>query len=212
VLTQWPGEYVEYGPPVPEETWDEFYLIYDARMLPEFRRRRLVDPERPVWPIGDFAAVEAGIAEFAKLAASPTPGEIADRVDRVCERLILETYLAAPPATPEGEAIRALIAEMERHPERRGDFEAMARRQGMSASTFRRRWAESVKEPPARFLRRLRLREACRLLVETAKPVGEIARTVGFDDELYFSRCFRKETRMAPRDYRKAYRLRNRAF
>lgn len=209
VLTQWPGEYVEYGPPLPGEEWDEFYLIYAAEALPEFRRRRLVDPHRPVWPIGDLAAVKESIAEYAELAASAHPAEVVDRVDRVCERLLVETHLAAPRVPPGGEFIQRLIAEAQRRPAQAIDFEAAAIRHGMSPSTFRRRWAEAVPLPPARYLRQLRLREACRLLVESNCPVNAIARAVGFEDELYFSRCFHKATRMAPRDYRKAYRLRN---
>ena len=209
VLTQWPGEYVEYGPPVPEETWDELYLIYAARLMPKFKQQRLIDPQRPVWPIGDLAAVNALIAEFAELAAAPNPAEVVDRVDRVCERLILETHLASPGEPPGGQAIHRLIAEVQRHPGRAVDFEELALRRGMSVSTFRRRWAEAVKLPPARFLQQLRLREACRLLAETRRPIGEIAHAVGFEDELYFSRRFRKEMRIPPREYRAAYRLRH---
>ena len=91
VLTQWPGEYVEYGPPIPGETWDELYLIYDARLMPRFKQTRLIDPQLPVWPMADLAAVHAQIAEFEALAHSTNPQEVVDRVDRVCERLILET-------------------------------------------------------------------------------------------------------------------------
>jgi AraC-like DNA-binding protein len=39
-------------------------------------------------------------------------------------------------------------------------------------------------------------------LLHTLKPVKEVAREVGFDDELYFSRLFRKATGMAPTEFR----------
>jgi len=208
VLTQWPGEYVEYGPPVPEETWDELYFIYDARLMSKFKQSRLIDPQRPVWPIGDLAAVNAQIAEFAELASASDPASVVDRVDRVCERILLETHLASPTQVLGDQAIHRLIAEVQRYPGKAVDFEELAHRYGMSVSTFRRRWAEAVKLPPARLLQQFRLREACRLLVETTQPINAIAHTVGFEDELYFSRRFRKEMRLSPRDYRNAYRLR----
>lgn len=210
VLSQWPGEYLEYGPPVPEETWTELYLIYDARMMPRFRKARLIDPELPVWPIADLAAVQAQIAELAALARSARPEEAADRVDRVCERLILETRRPRPEEPGEAPAVARLIAQMQREPGGPFDFDALARRHGMSASTFRRRWIEACGMPPARYLRQLRLREACRLLAESARPVNEIAHAAGFDDELYFSRRFRKETRLSPSEYRRVYRLQQR--
>jgi len=208
VLTQWPGEYVEYGPPIPEETWDEFYLIYDARLMTKFRQCRLIDPAQPVWSINDIAAVHAQIAEFEILASSHNPEAVVDRVDRVCERIIMETHLASRPATEGEQTIHRLIAEVRRNLAQPVDFKAMAMRHGMSVSTFRRQWAAAGRLPPARFLQQLRLREACRLLVETMQPVYEIAHAVGFEDELYFSRRFHKEMQMAPRDYRNAYHIR----
>ena len=208
VLTQWPGEYVEYGPHMPEETWDELYFIYDARLMTKFKQSRLIDPQRPVWPIGDLAAVNEQVAEFVELASASDPASIVDRVDRVCERLILETHLASPAQALGDQAIHRLIAEVQRHPGKPVDFEALAHRYGMSVSTFRRRWAEVGKLPPARLLQQFRLREACRLLVETTQPINAIAHAVGFEDELYFSRRFHKEMRLSPRDYRNAYRLR----
>ena len=208
VLTQWPKEYVEYGPPL-GETWDELYLIYDARLMSKFKQCRLIDPQRPVWPIGDIAAVNAQIEEMEILTNSTAPEGVVDRMDRICERLILETLLARPHEEEGDQGIRRLIAEVQRHPEKPVDFEELAMRHGMSASTFRRRWATATgKLPPARFLQQLRLRAACRLLAETTRPINEIAHAVGFEDELYFSRRFRTEMQMAPRDYRNAYHVR----
>jgi AraC-like DNA-binding protein len=39
-------------------------------------------------------------------------------------------------------------------------------------------------------------------LLHTLRPVKEIAREVGFDDELYFSRLFKKATGMSPLHFR----------
>jgi AraC-like DNA-binding protein len=39
-------------------------------------------------------------------------------------------------------------------------------------------------------------------LLHTLRPVKEIAREVGYDDELYFSRLFRKATGRSPTEFR----------
>ncbi len=50
---------------------------------------------------------------------------------------------------------------------------------------------------------RLRMNEACRLLRSTLLPVGEIAAQLGYQDMLYFSRCFKSCHGISPTEYRK---------
>jgi len=206
VVTQWPGRYVEYGPPVPEETWDEFYIIYSAKHLSQLKRCGFLDWDRPVWPIRDRAAVDLLLKEIRLLMRPVTPESVVDRMDRLCERLVLETLLNPFQNHEEEEAIHQVLVQANRDLRQSVDLREAASRAGMSLSTFRRKWMAHYKVPPGRFLQQLRIREACRLLVETRRPIQEIAREVGFEDELYFSRRFRKEMEMAPREYRKAYR------
>jgi AraC-like DNA-binding protein len=46
------------------------------------------------------------------------------------------------------------------------------------------------------------VREACRLLVETRKTVGEIAAELNFADPLYFSRRFKQLVGVPATEYR----------
>lgn len=208
VITQWPGEHLDYGPDKPRATWDEFYLIYGADLMPRFEAIGLIDRSRPVWPIHDPTRVRALIDEFAILAAASNPDRVIDRVDRLAEQIVMETLLPSDTA-PELDAIDQLIAKARKNFATPVDFEALATKAGMSRATFRRRWAERVSTPPARYLQELRMREACRLLAETTRPIHEIAHAVGFADELYFSRRFRCEHGLPPARYRKVYALRS---
>jgi AraC-like DNA-binding protein len=214
VIVQWPGEHLDYGPtPAPAATWDELYVVYPPETKARFEAARLIDLALPVWPIRDVAAVRAQAELLRQLAAAPEPAEVADRVDRVCERMILESWL--PPvrrkAPPVGDAatVHAIATELrERLAEPDLVPEQLAARRGWSPSTFRRRWAEVMPESPARALQALRMQAACRLLVESTLPIHQVASQVGFVDEYYFSRRFRLEQGMAPRAYRHAYLLR----
>lgn len=49
------------------------------------------------------------------------------------------------------------------------------------------------------------LLRARRMLVYTQQQIGEIARTLGFDDCAYFTRLFTKRTGMSPTSYREKY-------
>jgi len=208
VLTQVPGEFVEYGPPA-SETWDELYIIYDAKLVTQFKACGFVDARRPMWPITNLPAVMALAYELESLAGAAVPEAVVDRVDRVCERLVLESSLPLDDTDDGRETMRAVLAEVRRKISGPVDFDEIARRNGMSTPTFRRRWAEVADMPPQRYLQQLRLREACRLLAETTQPVKTIAHKVGFEDEFYFSRRFQAEMQMSPRDYRRAHRIRN---
>jgi AraC family transcriptional regulator len=44
--------------------------------------------------------------------------------------------------------------------------------------------------------------------MQTARPVHEIARMVGFPDESYFSRRFHRELSLSPLAYRRVHQVR----
>lgn len=210
VITQLPGEHVEYGPTGPEGTWDELFLMYDAKLFPAFEHQRLVDRDQPVWPILNVPAVEARISELLGISARLAPHQAADCVDRLCELLILETRLQPSESTDESgdrPMIRQIERELASNLEQAIDLDDLAARHGMSLATFRRRWSEVINVPPTRYRLQVRMREACRLLTQTHRPIYEIARMVGFPDELYFSRRFHEELTVSPRAYRQMHQV-----
>ena len=61
---------------------------------------------------------------------------------------------------------------------------------------------------PMEYLSRFRVSNACILLrMPNRSPIGEIANSVGYADQLYFSRLFKKVMGMTPTEYTKAERV-----
>ena len=58
---------------------------------------------------------------------------------------------------------------------------------------------------PKQYLVDLKLKKACKLLSTTKLPISMIANSLGFDDQLAFSKIFRKKLLMSPSQYRKAH-------
>lgn len=56
--------------------------------------------------------------------------------------------------------------------------------------------------PVSEHYMRLRIQRACQLLDTTDLSIKEIARNLGFEDQLYFSRCFHRIHDISPSDYR----------
>jgi len=205
VITQWPGDPVQYGPPVPKETWDEIFLIYDAHCVPHFRERGFIRDDRPVWPIHNMHEVLPIVEDLRALTHHLHPEQMTDRVDCVCERLVLETLLPAPVERDNG--LHDLAVQLQNFPEKVYDFDQLAREYGMSPSTFRRRWFDLFHLSPGRHLLNLRIQKARRMLAETTTPVGTVAEKSGFEDMFYFSRRFKIETKLTPSEYRRRYRI-----
>jgi AraC-like DNA-binding protein len=211
VITQWPGEPLDYGPPLPAETWDELFLIYDAKCMPWFRQRGFVDETRPVWPIRNLEGVMAQVDELRALSNSPGIEFAADRVDRICERMILESLFPGINEARQAmgdQVVQHIVVQFRHRPDLSHNLDEIARHHGLSTSTLRRRWFDAMNITPGRYLLNLRLQNARRLLAETALPVGEIATQTGFQDMFYFSRRFKLETQLTPTQYRRRCRIR----
>ena len=82
-------------------------------------------------------------------------------------------------------------------------IEEYAARQHMSVSWFIRNFKEYTEATPAQYLLSLRISNAQTLLETTNYNVTEIAEIVGYDNPLYFSRIFKKQSGMSPSEFRK---------
>lgn len=77
-----------------------------------------------------------------------------------------------------------------------------ARRVHLSPARFAALFRKEVGTTPMRYLERLRLCRAQELLLRTSMSVGEIANTLGFENQHHFSTRFRMHTGQSPRIYR----------
>lgn len=83
------------------------------------------------------------------------------------------------------------------------NIEAYAVSRGMSVSWFIRNFKKYTGTTPMQFITSIRITNAQMLLETTNYAINEIARIVGYDNPLYFSRLFRKQKGCSPSQYRK---------
>ena len=81
-------------------------------------------------------------------------------------------------------------------------IENYAASRGMSISWFIRNFKKYSKITPMQYLVSLRITNAQILLETTNYSISEIAAIVGYDNPLYFSRIFRKQKGVSPKQYR----------
>ena len=83
------------------------------------------------------------------------------------------------------------------------DFGALSEELGYSSAYVSRTFTRFRGESPVRYLTSLRMKEAKKLLAMTEESVARVGELVGYPDQFYFSRTFRKETGENPTEYRK---------
>jgi AraC-like DNA-binding protein len=176
-------------------------------LKPELIKSSFFSEIRPVWYFKDAPPIRQMIAELQAITLNGDKDLEADRIDLLCESLIMETIIreSTSSVSHEEKIIRRVCASIRDSFCESYDFDEIALKNGMSPSTFRRYWKKIIGMPPGRYLIQMRLQEACRLLVETNLSVSEIAGRLNFRDRLYFSRVFRKRFHMTATDYRKRY-------
>jgi CheY-like chemotaxis protein len=85
------------------------------------------------------------------------------------------------------------------------DFDRFAETMNSSKSTLHRKLKALTDLSPGEFIRNVRLKHACKMLVTTNDPISEIAYALGFNNPKYFSSCFKAEFEMTPREYRDSH-------
>lgn len=82
-------------------------------------------------------------------------------------------------------------------------IEQYAKEHLISVNWFIHHFKNVMKVPPMQYILSLRMSAAKGYLEKTDKNVSEIAKAVGYDNALYFSRLFKKHTGFSPSEYKK---------
>ncbi|MRT93206.1 hybrid sensor histidine kinase/response regulator transcription factor [Ancylomarina sp. 16SWW S1-10-2] len=92
--------------------------------------------------------------------------------------------------------LTGIIEEKIGEPELTASF--LCNEMGMSSSKLYRKVKELTDLAPNEFIRTIRLKRSVQLLQQKKYNVSEVAIMVGFNDPLYFSRCFKKQFGFPP--------------
>jgi AraC family transcriptional regulator, activator of mtrCDE len=104
--------------------------------------------------------------------------------------------------------IARAFSEMTAEPGRAHTVQSLARRAGLSRSTFMARFVATIGRPPMVVLRDLRMRQAARQLTTSNDSVEEIASNAGYESRSSFARAFQKVFATDPSEYRTLHRRR----
>jgi PAS domain S-box-containing protein len=177
--------------------WD-FYPEQIAREI--IRDDRLViESGRPIVNKLEVIVDEAG--KLLWVLTTKTPAR--DRQGRICGVLGLTRPVGTTDMLPEGyREFSKVIAYVEDRYRKSLEVSELAQIACLSESQFRKRFVKLFKISPAKFINRIRVQTAAKLLLSSDAPIAEIALQCGFCDQSYLTRQFTQFFGMPPKRYR----------
>jgi AraC-like DNA-binding protein len=153
-----------------------------------------------------------------KYVLSESKGEAEEILRRMVKALSEEWYSAENYMVGQLYSLIALLAspnksripfnkavKLLRDPQNKTAVSELAELYNMSEGHFIRQFKFYTGHTPLEYRAMKRIELAKSLLSGTDMSVSDISESLGFDDPLYFSRVFKKNTGISPREYRKKY-------
>ena len=187
----------------PEDPWEVYWLRIEGPRLETISRMLCTD----------FNPVFAGCPSDAPLVypevfqrmQSPSP-ESPALIHVAVARLVASAFCAragsgeAPEAEPP--ALRRPLEWMRLFYFQSVRVEQLAEMSGLSPSHFNRLFKRTFGTSPIDWLRRERISQAKRRLVESGETIKQIAEQVGYADRFFFSKDFKRYTGTTPGEFR----------
>lgn len=195
-----PGEYWQNLSPSP---WDELFFSYQPSVLEVFDALGLKLPN--FWGAAITPTLVNALRTLFQLIKNHHSTGNIDRIDSICFHIMMECLITAvAPANDDhvDTIVKEALLLMRMNYCDPFDMQAFLRKRGIGYRTFLRKWNATMPKTPTQYALDLRMEEACRLLDETSLSVKAIAAELHFEDQLYFSRLFRRHESVSPRQYR----------
>ncbi|WP_215545460.1 GlxA family transcriptional regulator [Amycolatopsis sp. CA-230715] len=163
-------------------------------------------------PLATSAGVTAGIDLALAIVEADVGREVALTIARYLVMFLrrpgnqaqFSTQLSAQVA--EREPVREVQRWIAEHPDADLSVEALARMASLSPRQFARVFAAEVGVNPGRYVDRVRVEAARRLLEDTGRGVEEVARDCGYGTPEAMRRAFLRVLDVSPAEYRRRFR------
>jgi len=187
--------------------WDEYWVEGDGPLLQEAVERAGLEPARPVLRVGHDDALLRGFHEVMETIEAEPPGfqavigmQCLVLVARLCSLLQKARELGAS----SGERIvRQAILLMRENLGTNVRWEDVARKAGVSYSSFRRVFRQITGRAPGDYFIEMKMNRARQLLEIPSNTVQEISAALGFESVSHFSTQFKARTGAPPSAFRK---------
>ena len=190
---------------IPEKNWDELYIGFSGKdeavlksILPEnFFNKRLQKLAHPDTTLSI-------ISRLLEIINGPMPEGSFDQIDLLTLELLLSTIISpqSEQRSQQEETLIKITRFIETHCNEELDLKKTAAKFGFSYSTFQRYWKQNNQIPPRDFYNNLRNTKAIEMLSSPRFSIGEVSAELGFKNQFYFSRFFRKMNGVSPRQWR----------
>jgi AraC-like DNA-binding protein len=197
--------------PADRSPWEMYWIRVDGPHLDQVYKT-LTASGSPVFTGVDdraSAAIFRRIFRIMKSRSIAMEAAMHAEVAAVLRQLFAARHSANPSASDKTEIPKTLHKPMEAmrlyydKPLRIAELAALA---GMSVSNFFRHFKAATGTSPIDWLKRERINQAKRRLLETDDSIAEIAEQTGYYDQFYFSRDFKRMTQVSPSEYRQRER------
>lgn len=118
-------------------------------------------------------------------------------------------YFRAVRGTENEKRINIICQYLQKHAEEKIELDKVAALVHLSRSAFCKFFKRATGKTLSEYVNDLRIGNACELLIESDRPINEIAYQTGFDSLTYFNRIFIKKKKMTPRKFREEIKVRN---
>lgn len=125
-------------------------------------------------------------------------------ISQVLGLILAETYMREKTHDKMGQNrhVTEIIKYMSEHMEENLTLEELSEKFQLSKSYISAAFTKYTQHSPIDFLIKMKMGEACKLLKNSDIYVYEVAQRVGFADQYYFSRVFKKEVGISPKEYK----------
>ncbi len=165
-----------------------------------------ITPDKPIRNIG----IQPGISNLFSEALNVMKSgyslyhlvKISAMIQQALSQIAFSTTYSPPQGTI-GLHVGNVIEFMLTNITERCTLDDFASQACLSRSYFSRQFREKTGYAPVEYFIRLKIQRACELLETTSMTVGQISRSLGYGDQYYFSRIFKKIVGTHPTQYRR---------
>ena len=188
---------------VPENPWTIHWVHYTGPLAVDFRQHmgftdgiRILHPGRQPRLLVDFNGLLS-----VRQTGFRTPGlvHVANRLRKLLAAVPLSIGESRQSQQPDLDIIHNFMRE---HLDERISLGQLADLTGLSATHFATRYRELTGVSPIQHFLHLKVEQACQVLDTTDLSFTQISSQLGYDDNYYFSRLFKKVMGLSPTDYR----------